>query len=175
MSLLLRKVNNLNRTKRPDWLTESEVPGIMVKEFAPRDPNERGLSVWWLDDERDNLDDVIAAIILAPGQKLRPIHYLTFPKEIVAGCGLKLKQTDGLTHHMEAAVYHHEIRGLTALTVGKLTHEACINEGFPREVLTDADVLERTVKVVRQDDSILDRVGRSSPLGERILDQLNGR
>ena len=99
---------------------------------------------------------MIAAIGLAPErQKLVPIQYLTFPKEIVGSCGLKLEQTDGSTHHIDAAVHHYEILGLTALKVGKLTHEACIQSGFQREKLSESGVLDRIVKIVRQDVSTM--------------------
>lgn len=175
--MLLRKVDNLNRMIRhheSDWLTELDIPGVMVREFAPRTPAERGLSVWWIHEDLENLDDVIAAIGLAPKGKLAPIQYLTFPEEIVRNCGLNLQSTNGTTYHIEAAGYHREILGLTALKVDTLTHEACIQSGFQKEKLTEANVLDRIVEVVCQDDSILDRVGRSSPLGERILDQLDG-
>lgn len=178
MGLLLRKVDNLNRMVRhvdSDWLTEADVPGVMVREFAPRNPTERGLSVWQIDGELENLEDVIAAIgLAAEKQKLAPIQYLTFPEEIVGSCGLQLQKTNGLTHYIEAAGYHREILGLTALNVGKLTHEACIQSGFQREKLTESGVLDRIVTVVSQNNSILQRVGRSSPLGEQILDRLDG-
>ena len=112
----------------------------MVREFAPRSPTERGLSVWWLHEDLENLDDVIAAIGLAPKGKLAPIQYLTFPEEIVSNCDLILEATSGATYHIEAAGYHREILGLTALKVGTLTHEACIQSGFQKEKLTEADV-----------------------------------
>ncbi len=177
MTMLLRKVDNLNRMIRhhdSDWLTEFDIPGVMVREFAPRTPTERGLSVWWIHEDLENLNDVIAAIGLAPQRKLAPIQYLTFPEEIVSSCGLNLQQTNGATCHVEAAGYHREILGLTALKTGTLTHEACLRSGFQKEKLTEANVLDRIVEVVSRDDSILNRVGRSSALGEQILDRLDG-
>lgn len=179
MNLLLRKVDNLNRMDHLedcDWLTNDDVPGVMVREFAPRHPAERGISVWQLKEDKENLYDIITAIALAPKRRsLDPIQYLTFPGEIIADCQLRLKQTTGLTLHTKAADFHHEILGLTALKVGKLTHEACTHSAFQSEKLSIDDVLDRIVEIVLQDESILDRVGRSSPIGEQILDRVDGR
>jgi hypothetical protein len=81
MSLLLRMVGNLNRLKahpNQDWLQASDVPSIMIKEFTPRCPEERGLSVWNVDEDLSNLRDIIAAIALTPKRKSLPPHSIYF-------------------------------------------------------------------------------------------------
>ena len=96
------------------WL----VPNLISADvYADVKVTKGDLSIWHIEDDRSNLNDVITALAVNR-QLLAPLDYGLFPQNVIVDSHLTLVHTAGDTPLADANHWH---RDLTELTVDKLT------------------------------------------------------
>ena len=173
MGLLLRKVNDIDRIQRPadsHWLSADDAPAAAVREFAPSKSTQSDLSVWWIGDEGEYLDDVLVAIAAGWSQKGK-LPYLVFPEEPIRNA-FPLIESEGDTPHASASHLHRDIAELTARKVGELTAIACSQKVREHE-LEPMEVLDLLEKAVRAGRLSISELNQRSKLVAEIRDRLD--
>ena len=140
MPFYLRIINK-NRWYRgnpPSWLPENEIPAQSLADVAPKP--EESLSLWRIEDDRSNLNRVIAAIASAR-RHLDTLDYALFPIAIIDQLGLTVAQSPGKTpDNVANTTWHWEIIELTAskatLLAKELYSSAEITRKWPMDVRT---------------------------------------
>lgn len=101
---------------RHSWLSREDVGADALTDLKTKGNT---LSIWMIDDERSNLDQVVAA--LAAGRhKLGHFDYALLDYALLEGAGLAMKRYPGTTRDREANDYHVDIVQLTARDIGQL-------------------------------------------------------
>ena len=94
MSLLLRKVSNKNRWEglgEDDWIPPGEMQADLLGDLNTSD-NE--LSLWRIENDRSNVDRIIAAIAARRG-KLDRVDFLLFDTEVLESLGIECRPHRG--------------------------------------------------------------------------------
>ena len=157
MPYLLHQIQHKSNWDRdpaaPRYLPEGEAPADVVEDLRTEENN---LSVWHIEDNRSNLDRVIAA--LAAGRDfLQKFDFLLIDSQFLGEHGFKLHQIDGNSRDRHAAQnWHLHIVQISALGLGKL-----------------AELLFQSGEVVRKYEKQLEQLLRSAvDQGSLTLDDL---
>lgn len=112
MPLLLRKIRSTRWFGREEhaWLPDGE-----FQADALGDLNTEGnkLSVWEVEDDRSNFDDVVAGFAAAR-ENLTNLDYALFDQRLLSDLNIKVVQTTGGTPSSSANTVHRELVELSA-------------------------------------------------------------
>jgi hypothetical protein len=97
-------------SQKCDWLGEAD--------FANTDENS--LSVWLLDDDKKDLDDVTAALV-ASREKTDKLDYVLFMAEHLHAVGIEVCEESGTTPDEQVNALHRNLTHLSAAQVLALT------------------------------------------------------
>jgi hypothetical protein len=101
-----------------DWLAEEDIPADPLADFA--NTSENSLSVWFLDDERKNLNDILAAVA-AGRDKADKLDYVIFCEELLKIGEIEVCESVGRTPDAQANGHHRDLAHLSAAKVLALT------------------------------------------------------
>ena len=120
MTLVLRIVRQArwDSPRTFDWLGEGDVPADPLGDFANTDEN--CLSVYFLNDDRKELNDVAAALA-AGREKGDTLDYVLFPQRHIDAAGIEVLSTTGRTLDDEVNGLHRDLVRLSAQKVLALT------------------------------------------------------
>lgn len=162
---MIKNENNWYARYQDDYLgkDDKDAPGEILTDF---DAKENELSFYIVDDERSNLERIIAAMAAnrSPSTKF---DYALFSPEVFDQVGLALKKTPAETADSGLSEFH---RSATKLTISKLAKLAIAVWHSPsletQKVLKD-DVDMFIVKSVKQNHIKLEKV-REKKMFEHI-------
>ena len=120
MTLVLRLIRQ-SRWDWPgalDWLAEGDIPADPLADFA--NTIENCLSVWFLDDEKKELDALLGALA-ASREKADKLDYVLFAEEHLRFAGIEVRATAGLTPDAQVNACHRDLVHLSASKVLALT------------------------------------------------------
>jgi hypothetical protein len=112
MPFLLHTIRKIKWSYDPDirWLQLGELQADALVDIKTTD---NALSMWFIEDDRSNLERVIAA--LAANQDYPAnIDYALINLSDIAGNGFKLEKTKGETADIQVNSWHHDIVELSA-------------------------------------------------------------
>ena len=120
MTLVLRVIRQY-RWDSPDqfdWLAEGDMPADPLSDIA--DTSGNCLSVWFVDDEKKDLEHVLAALA-ANREKAGNLDYVLFTHGDLEAAGIEFRQTGGTTPDERVNEQHHDLTHLSAAKVLALT------------------------------------------------------
>jgi hypothetical protein len=133
MPFYLRAINK-NRWRRsapPPLLPEGDLPAQPLADLVPRP--EENLSLWYIDDEKINLDRVAAAIA-SSRDRIDKLDYALFAQEVVGNLGITIVQSPGESPDEHANIsWHWEVIDLTASQVVRLAKEIYLGAEIGRK------------------------------------------
>ena len=136
MALILRIIRKSRWYSKPDWLSEGDLQADALGDLITKN-NE--LSVWHINDDRSNLDPIIAALA-SKRDVLSNFDFALFDKNILEQNRLKFKKTSGISLDAEAnELWHLDLYELSASKVIKLAIAIANNSELKR-------VSEREIK-----------------------------
>jgi len=114
----------LRTIKRGRWLEApagkpGRAPGDALLDLQTRDNK---LSVWVIEDDGSNLDEVVGSIALSR-EALSHLDYVTFELDMVAKLGLDVRESEGATPVLAANRWHREVVELSAEDVAELADD----------------------------------------------------
>ena len=131
MPSFLRKINNKNlwlRADEPTWLPLGESVADILKDLKA----DRGrLSFWQVEDDRSNLDRLLAAMVGTYGRADK-FDYVVIPATVLEGLAIPLVETDGATPDDLAKEWHVDASELTCLGLAKLAEAVRASGDFKR-------------------------------------------
>lgn len=120
MTLVLRLVRQ-PRWDSPgtfDWLANGDIPADPLADFA--NTSENSLSVWLIDDSKQDLDDVLAALA-ASREKADKLDYVLFTQDHLQSVGIEVRENSGNTPDEHVNRLHRNLIHLSAAKVLALT------------------------------------------------------
>lgn len=117
---VIRKDNWYTNREVPEWLPEGDLPGDVLSDFQT---THCGLSVWLVDDDRGNLEAILAAFACTR-KSIDKIDYLLIDADVVNTLGLALEQCPGVTP--DDQVNQHWHRDLKRLSAARILEIASI-------------------------------------------------
>ena len=91
MALILRKLDSKASFYQPDWLRSDDAQADALSNLRTKGNQ---LSVWLIDDDRSNLDRVIAA--LAAGRdRVEKLDYAVIDRRVLDSLGIRAIKADG--------------------------------------------------------------------------------
>lgn len=120
MPLLLRAIRK-NRWYTSDsgtvsWLLKGEIQADPLGDLATRDNT---LSVWQVEDDNSNLNQVIAALA-SSRDSISNLDYVVFDIDLLVGTGIKIEINRGATPYEMANIWHRDLVELTATKLVRL-------------------------------------------------------
>jgi len=115
--LLLRAIrkSRWNKTNCP-WLAKDDIQADLLRDFETKDNT---LSVWLVQDDRSNLNDVLLALG-ASRDTASNLDYTIFDVGLLANINIKLEINAGNTLYAKANCWHRDLVELTANKIVKL-------------------------------------------------------
>jgi hypothetical protein len=115
MGYLFRTIKKArwNRENKPAWLGINQVPADTFRDLQTR---EGQLSVWFIEDDLSNLNDVIVAVT-SNKEHVEKCDYALFDEKECTNLGIQLEDCEGTTPLKSANSWH---RLFTELTGAKL-------------------------------------------------------
>jgi hypothetical protein len=100
-----------------DWLGEGDIPADLLADFAT---SENCLSVWLVEDDKKDLDDVVAALA-ASREKIDKLDYVLFTQDHLDAVGAEVCTRTGSTPDEQVNGRHRDLIHLSAAKVLALT------------------------------------------------------
>jgi hypothetical protein len=119
VALLLRKIRKGRWYKehQPSWLCTDDIPADPLGDLVTR---ENRLSLWYIDDDKANLQDVVAAMA-ANADNVSNFDYALLDLEAVLSLGLKVASTEGGSPNKDAnSRWHRDVIELSSSKLGQL-------------------------------------------------------
>lgn len=117
MPWFLRKIKSSRWTgDLPKWIPQGDVDADKLKDLAT---TKCELSVWVINDEKSNLDQIITALA-ATVEKVSHIDFVLVEEGLVTGSGFKIEEADGESPLTGVSKSHRHIVELTASKVALL-------------------------------------------------------
>ena len=118
MPLILRMSRNKNRwcEDKPSWLKNHEIHADPLADFVT---TKNSLSVWRIEDNKSNLQRVIAALA-AIRDSIDKFDYVLFDEKLLKECDIKVELTEGNSPDQEANAWHYDLLELSAQKLVKL-------------------------------------------------------
>ena len=125
MPLLLRKLRKPRWTLDKDlpWLAEGDIPADPLSDLAT---SENKLSVFLVEDDRSNLDQVVTAVAATRGH-LAVFDYALFDQQLLPQLNIKIESTDGGTLDQVVNSWHRDLVELSALKLVELAKAILAN------------------------------------------------
>jgi hypothetical protein len=116
--LILRKI----RKKR--WYGEDSEPWLQCHEIQADALGDLGtscnvLSVWLIEDNLSNLEQVVAALA-SSGDSVSNFDYVAINIELLFTIGIEIEKIEGNTPYLEANKWHRDLIKLTVCKIAKL-------------------------------------------------------
>lgn len=129
MEFILRKLDRRAAFYPLDWIQEGDVAADALSNLRT---TGNTLSVWQIDENRTNLDRVVAA--LAAGRmKLDKFDYALIDRQALEPLGIRLvKEAGGSSDQDANARWHHDITGLSGSTLLELAYTLQTRAEFKR-------------------------------------------
>jgi hypothetical protein len=120
VTLVLRLIrqSRWDSPEKFDWLEKGNIPADPLADFA--NTNDNCLSVWFVDDEKKDLDDVVAALA-ASREKADKLDFALFPQGHLKAAGIEVRKTIGQTPDKHVNTLHRDLIRLSAEKVLALT------------------------------------------------------
>jgi hypothetical protein len=120
VTLVLRLIrqSRWDTPKTCDWLAPGDIPADPLADFA--NTCENCLSVWFLDDDKKDLDDLIAALA-ANREKADRLDYVLFAEENLKEAEIVVASISGQTPDEQVNGLHRDLTQLSAAKVLALT------------------------------------------------------
>ncbi len=87
----------------PTWLNDDDIPADLLPELSTENNT---MSVYEIEDDKSNLQDVIASLA-ANRDDVHRLDYVLIKKNLLTGKGLQFQKTDGDTPHKEVNEKYH--------------------------------------------------------------------
>ena len=137
MPLLLRTIRKPRWYGDMAWLEEGKAQADALRDLETRDNK---LSVWHVEDDESNLQQVVAAVSCKRDQASN-LDYALFDQDVLARISARIEHTVGETLHNEAnARWHRHIVELSAEKTAELAN--IIMECGTRVRISEAKVVE---------------------------------
>ncbi len=133
MTLVLRLIrqSHWDSPEKYDWLAEGEIPADPLADFA--NTTENRLSVWLIDDDEGNLNDIVAALA-ASREKADKLDYLLFTLDHLDVAHIETRETPGHTPDEHVNGLHRDLIHLSVAKVVALTAAAWHNNLGPKRI-----------------------------------------
>jgi len=123
MSYFLREVySNIkwDKTQFPSWLKEGELPSCIIRDLRADD---NAISLWEINDDKSNLPDVIAALVVAKRKKFKnDFDYALLDENLLNQPSFKPRKITGKTPYHVANSYHCDVPKLPISSVVYFAH-----------------------------------------------------
>ncbi|MEL6927130.1 MAG: hypothetical protein AAFO95_00675 [Cyanobacteria bacterium J06600_6] len=164
MPLLLRGI----RKRR--WSTDASISGLSEGEiqadaFGDLSTSKNTLSVWHVEDDKSNIDQVITAFA-SNRDNISNFDYVLFNTNLVSNIGINIEQNPGATPFEAANHWHRDLTMLTASKLFKLIDIIC-NQHIEKSRVKEKDILKLINKAV--ENNLIQR----ERLKEKIVSKLN--
>lgn len=149
MPLLLRAIRR-NRWYTSDtvsWLPKGEIQADPLGDLAT---GNNTLSVWQVEDDKSNLEQVIAALA-ASRDTVSNLDYAIFDVDLLSSIGIKIEVNEGATPYEMANRWHRDLVELTATKLVRLAEAILVHSH--RERVPEKKVL-RLIKDAVQNGQI---------------------
>ncbi|MFH1922414.1 MAG: hypothetical protein ABIP48_21335 [Planctomycetota bacterium] len=133
MTLVLRVIRQ-HRWDSPgqyEWLGEGDIPADPLSDIA--DTSDNCLSVWFVDNEKEGLERVLAALA-ANRDKAGNLDYMLFAQSHLEAAGIEFRQTSGATPDKHVNEQHRDLTHLSATKVLALTERVWHDHREPKRV-----------------------------------------
>lgn len=127
------------------WLADGDIPADPLADFA--NTSDNSLSVWFIDDNRRDLDDVLAALA-ASREKADKLDYVLFRQDHLQFAGIEAREKSGNTPDEHTNRLHRDLIHLSAAKVLALTTKVW-NEKVGLERLDARRALQLVADAVR--------------------------
>ena len=132
MPFVLRKINK-GYWQIPNWLPVGDLQANVLKDLNAKDNR---LSVWLVDDDLTNLDDVAVALASNSNQ-VDKLDIALLKEEIVCKLGIEIEQALGKTPYTAANDWHRNLRDLSLLKCVGLAYgifdNSCTIKRYPEK------------------------------------------
>jgi hypothetical protein len=128
--LLLRAIRK-NRWYTSDtipWLPEGEIQADPLGDLAT---GHNTLSVWQVEDDKSNLEQVITALA-ANRDTISNLDYALFDLDLLSTIGIRVEVNEGATPYERANHWHRDLVELTATKLVKLAQVMLMNSNRER-------------------------------------------
>jgi hypothetical protein len=161
--LLLRGI----RKRR--WSTDASISGlsggeIQADAFGDLSTSQNTLSVWYVEDEQSNLEQVITALS-SNRDTISNLDYVLFNIDLVSSIGIKIEENKGATPYEEANHWHRDLTMITALKLFKLV-EIIYNQNSEKKRVQEKNIL----KLINQ--AVQNNLIKREKLKEKIVNKL---
>jgi len=135
--LLLRKIRKSKWYKNDSvpWLEEGEIQADALGDLVT---NSNTLSVWLVEDDKSNLEQVIIALA-SSCNSVSNFDYALFNVDLMLNVGIKVERKEGLTPYLKANKWHRDLVELTTSKLFKLAESMFIYSD--RERIAEKTVL----------------------------------
>lgn len=135
MAYLLRKIRKIRWTQEFDWLLDEDLQADSLGDLST---SSNELSVYHINENRDNLSRVIAALAVN-SKDYSNFDYALFDENIINHLRINIKKSKGETADDQVNQWHsdlHELAALKLLELAKaIKKNAIIERKMPKEVL----------------------------------------
>lgn len=163
MPLLLRAIRK-NRWYTSDtipWLPEGEIQADPLGDLAT---GHNTLSVWQVEDDKSNLEQVITALA-ANRDTISNLDYALFDLELLSTIGIRVEVNEGATPYEKANHWHCDLVELTATKLVKLAKVMLISSSRER-------VLEKEILSLIKDAVQTGQIDKTK-LSQKIVSKLS--
>lgn len=133
MPFYLRAINKnrWHRNTSLSLLPEHEIPAQALYDLVPRP--EENLSLWHIDDEKQNLNRVAAAIA-SSRERIDKFDYALFAQEVIGNLGITIVQSAGKSPDDYANTsWHWEVINFTANQAVRLAEKIYVGAEIERK------------------------------------------
>ena len=109
---------------KPSWLKNDEIHADPLADFVT---TKNSLSVWRVEDNKSNLQRIIAALA-AIRDRIDKLDYVLFDEKLLKECDIKVKLTEGNSPDQEANAWHYDLIELSAQKLVKLAETVWENQ-----------------------------------------------
>jgi len=109
---------------KPPWLKNDEIHADPLADFVT---TKNSLSVWRVEDNKSNLQRIIAAFA-ATRESDGKFDYVLFDEKFLKECNIKVELTEGNSPDQEANAWHYDLIELSAQKLVKLAETVWENQ-----------------------------------------------
>lgn len=137
MPFLFRAVkkNRWDLEESSDWVAEGDVPADWITDLKT---SNNTLSVWLVDDEKTNLERIIAAFATTR-DRIAQVEYILFDPKLLIPIDIEIQKIHGNSADEGANDFHHDLvklSGTKLINLAKMIAENCeFVRVYPKEVL----------------------------------------
>jgi hypothetical protein len=137
---------------------------IQADAFGDLSTSNNTLSVWYVEDDKSNLDEVITALA-SNRDTISNLDYVLFNIDLVSSIGINIERNSGATPFETANHWHRDLTMLTASRLFKLVDIIC-NKNSSIERVQEKKIINLI------GDAVNDGVIERAKLKEKIISAL---